>query len=257
MDELPTIEFPSHGKLKASSWRIHQKIGYGYFLAIGIGFFGSLTGFVIANYYRGREIRQFNQVKEQGQLLAQYKDAVIEAQLDSSYLVAVLGDDDRLTRRKAEFLSSVVQARSLEHKINGFIDSKPRQLAATRTSLQSLLLDYSINLKSYVNQIDTILGQLTPAHSQPEQTKVREQLLTVMRGETAMQLEQLSNKLSDILQTAQEQEQAQQKDVEQAKSIERLIFVVSMLISAAIAAVVAWRTESGDRRTCDHCNSNS
>jgi len=242
MDELPTIEFPSHGKLKASSWRIHQKIGYGYFLAIGIGFFGSLTGLVIANYYRGREIRQFNQVKEQGQLLAQYKDAVMESQLDSSYLVAVLGDADRLTRRKAEFLNSVFQARSLEHKINGFIDSKPRQLAATRTSLQSLLLDYSINLKSYVSQIDTILGQLTPAHSQQEQTKVREQLLTVMRGETAMQLEELSNKLSDILQTAQEQEQAQQKDVEQAKSIERLIFVASMLVSAAIAAVVAWRT---------------
>ena len=39
-DELPTIEFPSRGKLKASSWRIHQKIGYGYFVAIGIGFFG-------------------------------------------------------------------------------------------------------------------------------------------------------------------------------------------------------------------------
>jgi hypothetical protein len=53
-DELPTIEFPSRGKLKASSWRIHQKIGYGYFLAIGIGFFGSLTGLFIANYYRGR-----------------------------------------------------------------------------------------------------------------------------------------------------------------------------------------------------------
>jgi signal transduction histidine kinase len=137
----------------------------------------------------------------------------------------------------------VDQARNLEHKINGFIDSKPRQLAATSTSLQTLLLEYSINLKSYVDQIDIILQQLTPKHAQLKETiKAREQLLKVMRGDTSVQLQQLSDQLSNILQTAQEQEQAKQTEVEQAKGIERLIFVVSMLVSAAIAAVVAWRT---------------
>jgi hypothetical protein len=90
IDELPTIEFPSRGKLKASSWRIHQKIGYGYFVAIGIGFFGSLTGLVLASYYRGREVRQFHQANEQAQLLNSYKDAIFETQLHSFNLVAVL-----------------------------------------------------------------------------------------------------------------------------------------------------------------------
>ena len=242
-DELPTIEFPSRGKLKASSWRIHQKIGYGYFLAIGIGFFGSLTGLVIANSYRGQGIRQLNQAHEQGQLLATYKDAVVGAQLHSSNLAAVVGEPERLAARKAEFLDSVDKAKKCEKKIARFIDSKPKRLAATQASLQALLQDYATNLDAYVGEIESILQQIDQQQLQPENvSSVREQLLTVMRGEKATRLDQLSQTLANILQTAEEQEQHRAKDVELAKGVERLIIILSMLVSVAIAAIVAWRT---------------
>ncbi|BBD64639.1 integral membrane sensor signal transduction histidine kinase HepK [Nostoc commune NIES-4072] len=242
-DELPTIEFPSRGKLKASSWRIHQKIGYGYFVAIGIGFFGSLTGLVIANYYRGREVRQFNQAYEQGQLLSNYKDAVVGAQLHSSNLVAVLEDSQQLQTKKADFLKNVEKAKQLESKIGVFINSKPKRLAATSSTLQTLLQDYKKNLKAYVEQIEVVLEKIDSQKVQSGQiSSARSQLLAIMRGDTAIRLEQLSQSLTNILQTAQEQEQQRQKAVEQAKIIERLIVIVSMLVSVAIAAIVAWRT---------------
>ncbi|MCC5658816.1 HAMP domain-containing protein [Nostoc sp. XA010] len=242
-DELPTIEFPSRGKLKASSWRIHQKIGYGYFVAIGIGFFGSLTGLVIANYYRGKEVRQFNQAYEQGQLLSNYKDAVVGAQLHSSNLVAVLENSQQLQTKKADFLKNVEKAKQLESKISGFIDSKPKRLAATSSTLQTLLQDYKKNLKAYVDQIEVVLQKIDSQKVQSGQiSSARSQLLAIMRGDTAIQLEQLSQSLTNILQTAQEQEQERQKAVEQAKIVERLIVIVSMLVSVAIAAIVAWRT---------------
>ena len=242
-DELPTIEFPSRGKLKASSWRIHQKIGYGYFVAIGIGFFGSLTGLVIANYYRGREVRQFNQAYEQGQLLSNYKDAVVGAQLHSSNLVAVLENSQQLQSKKADFLKNVEKAKQLESKITGFIDSKPKRLAATSSILQTLLLDYKTNLKAYVDQIEVVLKEVDSQQVQPQQiSSARSQLLTIMRGETAIRLDQLSESLTNILQTAEVQEQERQKAVEEAKVVERFIVIMSMLVSVAIAAIVAWRT---------------
>ncbi|MEH2144424.1 sensor histidine kinase [Nostoc sp.] len=242
-DELPTIEFPSRGKLKASSWRIHQKIGYGYFVAIGIGFFGSLTGLVIANYYRGREVRQFNQAYEQGQLLSNYKDAVVGAQLHSSNLVAVLENSQQLQSKKADFLKNVEKAKQLESKIAGFIDSKPKRLAATSSILQTLLLDYKTNLKAYVDQIEVVLKGVDSQQVQPQQiSSARSQLLTIMRGETAIRLDQLSESLTNILQTAEVQEQERQKAVEEAKVVERFIVIMSMLVSVAIAAIVAWRT---------------
>jgi signal transduction histidine kinase len=242
-DELPTIEFPSRGKLKASSWHIYQKIGYGYFVAIGIGFFGSLTGLVIANYYRGREIRQLNQAHEQGQLLTNYKDAVVGAQLYSSNLVAVLEDAKQLEIKKNEFLKSVDKAQELELEITQFINKKPKQLAATTATLEALLQDYSNNLQSYVQQVETVLAQVdNPETGIEDISSAQQQLLKIMRGQTAIRLEQLSQTLSNILEYAQFQEQERTRSVEQAKGVERLIVIMSMLVSVAIAAIVAWRT---------------
>jgi signal transduction histidine kinase len=243
MDELPTIEFPSRGKLKASSWRIHQKIGYGYFLAIGIGFFGSLTGLVIANHYRGQGIIQLGQAHRQGQLLSDYQDAVVGAQLYSSNLVAVVGEPERLTAKKAEFLQSVDRAKKLKPVIVSFIESKPKKLASSQASLQALLQDYTTSLDAYVGEIESILQPIEKPQVQPQEvSSVREKLLEVMRGEKAARLDQLSQTLANILQSAQQKEQKSTEDVEETKKVERFIVILSMLVSVAIAAIVAWRT---------------
>jgi signal transduction histidine kinase len=243
IDELPTIEFPSRGKLKASSWRIHQKIGYGYFVAIGIGFFGSLTGLVIANYYRGREIREFNHAQEQRQLLTNYKDTVLGAQLHSSNLVAVLENSQRLESKAWQFSQSVNTAKNLEQDLSIFISRHPRSLAVPSTNLRALLQDYGLVLENYFQQIDAILQEIDPQQIEPEELAIaREELLIIMRGETAIQLEQLLQRLNNILEMAERQEQARNLDVEQAKQVERFIVMLSMLASVAIAAIVAWRT---------------
>jgi signal transduction histidine kinase len=242
-DELPTIEFPSRGKLKASSWRIHQKIGYGYFLAIGIGFFGSLTGFFIANYYRGIETGQLSHAQFQTKMLARYKDALVDAQLHSSNLVAVVDDPKRLDSKTAEFLNSVDKAKNIEKDITNFINSKPGKLAATEDTLRTILNDYSTNLKFYVIQIESILQQLEQQpQNQQEISAARNKLLEIMSGGTTRRLDEIRQRLTDTLQIAQQQEKAIETNVGVAKGIEQLIAVVSMLLSVAIAAIVAWRT---------------
>jgi signal transduction histidine kinase len=243
MDELPTIEFPSRGKLKASSWRIHQKIGYGYFLAIGIGFFGSITGLVIANSLRGQGIIQLNQAHHQGQLLSDYQDAVVGAQLYSSNLVAVVGEPKRLAAKNKEFLQSVDKAKKLTPAIVNFIEKKPKKLASSQASLQALLHDYATTLDAYVEEIEPILQQIDKPQVQPKELyTAREKMLAVMRGEKATRLDQLSQTLANILQIAQEKEDKSTDDVEQTKIVERFIVIFSMLVSVAIAAIMAWRT---------------
>lgn len=241
-DELPTLEFPSSGKLKASSRRIHQKIGYGYFAAIGIGFLGSLVGLVIANYYRGREIRQFNHAKYQTQMLSHYKDATQEVKLHSYSLAAAIGQPQQLSRKKANFRESLDKVKDVEVKISEFIISKPDGLAATEATLQSLLQNYDISLESYTQKLNLILSQIDE-QPQPEQlSAVQQQLLELTRSQTAIRLEQLGKRLNNILQSAEVEESKRAKDLEFSKGIERTIVIASMLLSVAIAVVVAWRT---------------
>jgi signal transduction histidine kinase len=241
-DELPTIEFPSRGKLKASSWRIHQKIGYGYFLAIGIGFLGSLTGLIISNYYRAIETKQLEHAQYQTQMLANYNDALLGTQLHGSNLVAVLEDPERLSGKKAELNRSVEKAKSIEQQIMAFIDSKPGKLAATEDTLRTIISDYSTNLDSYVSQIESVLQQMEEPPQQQQISSTRTELLKIMSGETSLWLDQIGQRLTDLLRKAEQQEREKELGVEAAKGVERLIVIVSMLLSVAVAAIVAWRT---------------
>lgn len=241
--------------LPAKSWTIEQKIGYGYVVAIGIALNGSIIGLVIANYYRGREVRQFNQAHEQSQLLTNYKNAVIGAQLYSFNLVAVLEDPQILQTKKADFLKSVEKAKRFESQINGFIDAQPQALAATITTFEALLEDYATNLDSYVNQIEPVLREIDAKNVQPQKIdSVRKRLLKIMHGDTAMRLEQLSQTLTNILENAEVKEVERTISVEHTKGVERLIVTVSMLVSFAIASIIAWRTS---RAISHYINTNS
>ncbi|MGB7377547.1 MAG: ATP-binding protein [Rivularia sp. (in: cyanobacteria)] len=241
-DELPTLEFPSSGKLKASSKRIHQKIGYGYFVAIGIGFLGSLVGLVIANYYRGREIKQFKHAQYQTQMLADYKDALVEVQLHSYSLATVAKLPEKLAAEKAEFDESIRKVEDVEADITKFLSEKPGRLAAAEPVVQVLLREYQDILESYTQQLNSILQQ-AEGKSQPQQlSDTQQELLQLTRSQTAISLEQLGRRLNSILQNAESQESRRAKDLEFSKGIERTIVIASMLLSVAIAVVVAWRT---------------
>ena len=71
---------------KIGGWPIHKKIGGGYFLAIGIGFIGSLSGLAIADYYQGKGVNQLNDAHLQAQLLGNFKDSTLAAQLQGAQL---------------------------------------------------------------------------------------------------------------------------------------------------------------------------
>ncbi|MFB8788694.1 MAG: HAMP domain-containing sensor histidine kinase [Potamolinea sp.] len=238
-----TLKFPSFGKARVGSWRIHHKIGYGYFLAIGIGFLGSLTGLVIADYYQGQGVEQLNDAHEQAQLLGNFKDALIGAQLHGSHLAAVVEDAQWLEAQKAEFQGKVAKTKKLRLEIERFIDSDPAWLAAKPITIKALLKAVATNLDSYVEATESSLQQLNSSQLQSEQIEsARKQLLQITRSEEATNLEQLSKELSTILDIAQKQEQQGGEVMEDAQGLEKLIIILSMIGSVAIAGTVALRT---------------
>ncbi|MBD1897240.1 ATP-binding protein [Coleofasciculus sp. FACHB-129] len=228
---------------KAGSWRIHQKIGYGYFLAIAIGFFGSLAGLVIADYYQGQGVKQLNDAHVQAQLLGNFKDAVIEVQLHGSHLAAVLEDSQQLQLEKAQFFDCVSRAKKLRLEIERFIQSNPAWLAATPDTIQELLQTYTTTLDSYVQQTESSLQPIDQLQLQPKAVEsARRQLLITIRGESAMTLERFNAQLSNLLDMAQKQEQQGREVMENAQGLEKIIIILSMLVSVAIAGTMALRT---------------
>jgi len=241
--KFPTSELTSRWKPKVGSWRIHQKIGYGYFLAIGIGFIGSVSGLIIADYYQGQGVEQLNDAHVQAQLLGNFKDAVIGAQLHSAHLASVVENSGHLQSEKAQFLGNVARSKKLRLQIERFIESDPAWLATDSTTLKALLQAYVGSLDSYVQIIESSLQPIYQQPTKPEEVEsVQKQLLLIIHGEEAMNLERLCTELTTILDTAQAQERQGGEVMEEAQGLEKLIIILSMLVSVAIASVVAFRT---------------
>lgn len=233
----------SRWKPKAGSWRIHQKIGYGYFLAIGIGFSGSLTGLLIADYYQGQGVMQLDDAHRQAQMLGNFKDAVLGAQLHGSQIAAVLDDSRRLQSEKAQFHENIARVKELGLQIERYIDGNPAWLAEDPATIKALLQAFATSLDSYARAIELSLQPINRLQLQPEGVELAQQpILKVVCGEEAKKLERLTAQLTNILNIAQKQEEQGGEMMEEAQGLEKLIIVMSMLLSVAIAGMLALRT---------------
>jgi signal transduction histidine kinase len=240
---LKILKFPSCWKSKPGSWRIHHKIGYGYFLAIGIGFFGSLAGMIVADYFQGQGVEQLADAHVQSKLLGDFKDAAITAQLQSSRLTCVVEDSERLQTEKTRFRDSIARAKKLQLRFEHFLKSNPAWLAADPTTLQALLQAYTTSLETYDRAIESRLQQIHSLNLPPQEVEsARQQLQMIVVGEEAKSLDRHYAQLSRVLEIAQRQERQGEVVWEDAQGLEKLIIVLSMLVSVAIAGVVALRT---------------
>lgn len=241
--DLPILKFPLLWKPKTSTWRIHQKIGYGYFLAIGIGFFGSLIGMLVADYFQGQGVEQLADAHVQSKLLGDFKDAAVTTQLQSSRIACVIQDSKQLEIEKLRFRDSVARAKNLREQIKRYIESNPAWLATDPRTLQALLDAYTTSLDSYAQATESRLQQLDRLSLTPEKIEsVQQQLQWIVVGGEAKSLDRHYAQLSKIMEIAHHQERQGEVALEDAQGVEKLIIVLSMLTSVAIAGIVSLRT---------------
>lgn len=228
---------------------IHHKIGCGYFVAIGIGFFGSMSGLLIADYYQGKGVTQLNDAHQQAQLLGNFKDAALAAQLQGAQLDSFADNPAQLQLQKEQFVGSVAKAKKLQLEIEKFAESQPAWLAAEPAIFKALLQNCTAQLQSYADNLNSTLEQIersssraTLAQLSPEEIESARKMLAIASGEGARQLEISLQELSKILDIAQQQERQGGEVMEDAQGLEKGIIIMSMLVSVAIAGIVASRT---------------
>ena len=234
---------------KIGSLRIHHKIGCGYFVAIGIGFLGSMSGLLIADYYQGKGVTQLNDAHLQAQLLGNFKDAALAAQLQGAQLDSFADNATQLQLQKEQFVGSVAKAKKLRFEIEKFVDSQPAWLAAEPAIFKALLQDCMAELESYADTLNSTLQQIERSSSRasltqlsPPEIESARKMLAIASGSGAQQLDSSLQELSKILDIAQQQERQGGEVMEDAQGLEKGIIIMSMLLSAAVAGIVAYRT---------------
>ncbi len=207
-------------------WRINQKIGYGYFLAIAIGAFGSLMGIVIADYYQGQGVKQLQDAHIQAYLLSRYQDAALTIQLQGFQVHTILADSPPVSVSVSRLETSLKNAQRLQTEIEDYINSRPAWLAVDQKVLRELLQSYTGVLTDYTQFLIT--------HSQDFDAPGK--------GEFLRQLENQRQQLDAVLTIAYDQELRGGDMMEEAQGLEKLIIIISLALSVAIASAFALRT---------------
>lgn len=225
-------------------WSIAKKIGYGYSLAIGIAVLGTTIGLISGDYYQKLAQKQLTIANKQQHLFNDLETSVNAVRSHPQRLVTVLGESIWFDYEKAKFFGDVKQVKTLLSELESFINNNSQKSVIAATELKKLLKDYDKTANSYNQLIKTLWKQIDPPDLKPEEIQVaQQQLLTFIRGEAATELsvkfDRLSEHLTRYKRLAETQQIQANKRVEQAEALRLEIIAGSMLLSVAIAVVLA------------------
>ncbi|WP_334780942.1 sensor histidine kinase [Nostoc sp.] len=226
----------------SDNWSIAKKISYGYTVAISIAFIGTTSGLLIAYRYERLAQQQLNLSYQQQFLLKDLENTITRVRLHPQRLVTVLEDSIWLQFEENRFLDEISQVNQRLSALQIFINSHPHDSTINNTDLLNLLKSYQENTEIYTQRVKEFWRQIEQNKLSANPTKAnQEQLLVFFKEETkiSVEFEKLSDELIRIIGHAEIQQKQANASFDSAQKLRIQVIIVSMLLSAAIAAILA------------------
>ena len=224
-------------------WRIHQKIGCGYFLAVGIAVIGTTGGMIIGDSH-------YDRLREKLDLAVARLDLIQDLENDftavTSYQEQIIDEPENNTlsvnqiiqlHNKLSHVSS--QIATLELSLNNYGELKPNGM----TQIQTLLKMFDSKLAVYNQLIESLLEKLdTETQTVKNSQEIKRIFVRNIKEDLVPKFEQLSTSLDKLVKSTEAQQQQAKNRVEEAKLLRDSIIVASIMLSIGIAAILAFYT---------------
>ena len=196
-----------------------------------MGLVGSLV-VVVADYFQGRGITQLADAQTQAKLLRDFERSAERVQLHSARM-ALLDDGSTDFQQEQAILDDYIHhAEATLADIEEFLRDEPTWLAANAGDIQATLTHYLPLLQQekqlFLQKRDDVAAETTAT-------------LASLQA-ISLALDQQHLRLLGLLRTAQTQEYRAGEILENIQGYEKGLIVASMLMAAAVAGLVAWRT---------------
>jgi two-component system, NtrC family, sensor kinase len=216
---------------------IRQKIFYGYGLALGVAVLGTTAGLVIGDRYFQQARQQMILADEKASLLSNLQGELLKIQVHQQEIVPFLQQPQALQRGISDFKSDMAEAETLLSQAQEFSQTN------SQGDLQTMLTKHNSTIAEYFQQFRALIQQILPLSSQPEGTLKAQQLISKFsQSQDALKFYQFAHELTDFAKTLQEHQHEADVAQKQAALIQAQIIIASMLVSVAIAAILAFYT---------------
>lgn len=216
-------------------FNISKKISGGYALAIGIAVLGTSTGLFVSNYYQQQAKAQMLSAQRDSRLLSSLQVAILGVRSHQQEIISLTSQPQEL---KAEYLQLVEEVTTVKTLLAS-IKSSPR--TQTTQALEPLLPVYESTVKEYDSSLKIIIKQVDPLILGPNQklAEAKQLLQNLISSSIALKLNYLSYRLTNFIKTADQQQDSANKALDSAEQLRNQILAVSMLLSIALAAILA------------------
>jgi signal transduction histidine kinase len=223
-------------------WSIHQKIGYGYVLAISIAVLGSGAGLIVGEHYDDKAAEKLRVAQERHELADNLEKAVSEIKFHQQRMIISPENNVYQQDEIIKLLSSLSKAREnlyeLKFSLKDFKNFPGEEAAKSKTLLHICDTD----LESYTQLVQSLLQKIDDDNPAPEIQAAKQDLWKTTKGELAPKFEQLSKNLEQLVDSAIAQEKQAANTFKAAKVLRLIIILASMVLSMAIAAALAFYT---------------
>lgn len=237
MTATPKFRYFNWVQQKFHQLSIRQKIFCGYGLALGVAVLGTTAGLVIGDRYFQQARQQMILADEEGGLLSSLQGQLLEIQIHQQEIVPFLQQPQALQRGISSFKSDLADAETLLSQAQEFSQT------SSQGDLQALLTKHNSTIATYFEQLRSLIRQISPLTSQPEGAIKAQQLISKFsQSQDALKFYQFAHELTDFAKTVQERQEKADVGQNQAALIQAQIIIASMLLSVAIAAILAFYT---------------
>ncbi|HIK09518.1 MAG TPA: HAMP domain-containing protein [Oscillatoriaceae cyanobacterium M33_DOE_052] len=236
---------------------IKQKIGYGYAVAVGVAVLGTGTGLTVGDYYQRQAKEKFRDAREQQLLLNDLQHNLDSALLEAARLGSASGNAAAVSKQKAEFWESAGQVGLMLGKLERFMETRDispekdnqgkEDLGVGTLEIEAILEAYGDMVAASSRDIQSILPQIAAGDNlsgkgTPAALIGADESAAALVEEFTGLLEVLSGELARIMEQAKAHELAARVEFDRAEVWRRQITISSLLLSGAIAALLAYVT---------------
>ena len=228
---------------------IRQKIGCGYALVIGIAILGAVAGRGVESYHKQQVREKLAIDREKAEILTNLNNTVQEVRIHQQELASLTAKPEIFDRERLEFLTRVAQMSGQLEQLQTLPPTNNPEVAKDYELLQQFAEVNVKTVESYFQQVQKLLANAKISGLNPQQRQAfGRNLNNFTTGETAFKLEKFSLDSAQLAGNFRDKADEAFRTYEKAEKLGTLILVCSLLISAAIAAMLAAYTSAAIAR---------
>ena len=228
---------------------IRQKIGCGYALVIGIAILGAVAGRGVESYHKQQVREKLAIDRDKAEILTNLNNTVQEVRIHQQELASLTAKPEIFDRERLEFLTRVAQMSGQLEQLQTLPPTNNPEVAKDYELLQQFAEVNVKTVESYFEQVQKLLANAKISGLNPKQRQAfGRNLNNFTTGETAFKLEKFSLDSAQLAGNFRDKADEAFRTYEKAEKLGTLILVCSLLISAAIAAMLAAYTSAAIAR---------